>query len=294
MRIPKLEFRGKPCILARDLGVLLGYVRYGRCFVNRVTNGFSKHLVRGVDYEIVQGEDLVNLKDLNEGQSRYSSKTTVIYWPGGVAKVCKRSRKPADAQVVLSILEEGFRSKPAQLLLPLENKENNLQAAPQPTEQPDKTNNEMLFRCAEGLKALGSLGETVALRVYLDILERNGVVIHAPPQAPPPPPQPKEEQSTNWGLWETPEAIGVSAGVDKTVVGNVISNLGLRGNVPEMSMEYVGTYWADGKKRKERTTMYIYSPTAVKKIREQLLRSKKPLSRVVVSSTNRKKTGEER
>lgn len=95
--VTTVVYKGKPCMVAADLGLALGYGSGGRKIKDRLRE-WGDELESGVDYDVLEGQDLADFKALSgvgpkSGPSRAPSLT--ILYESGVHLVCIKTEKPA-------------------------------------------------------------------------------------------------------------------------------------------------------------------------------------------------------
>lgn len=88
-------FRGKPCIIAKELGELLGYTVEG---FQRTLKNWDDELIQGVDIDVLRGDELREFRDVLEGTAKMAvasaSQLTVLF-ESGFDLVLVKTEKPA-------------------------------------------------------------------------------------------------------------------------------------------------------------------------------------------------------
>lgn len=88
-------FRGKPCVIAKELGEMLGYTVEG---FQRTLKNWDDELIQGVDVDVLRGDDLREFRDVLEGTAKMAvasaSQLTVLY-ETGFDLVLIKTEKPA-------------------------------------------------------------------------------------------------------------------------------------------------------------------------------------------------------
>lgn len=117
--IPIYRHRGRPCVLAVELGAALGYCMRGRGLVASIRAASTWGLTVGHDHDVVRDAELIefraaNCSDLHVRSPFRGSGLTVLYQPGA-HRVCALSTKRPDAKrlgVTLSVamMREATRS----------------------------------------------------------------------------------------------------------------------------------------------------------------------------------------
>jgi hypothetical protein len=90
-------FHGKPCIIAQDLGQLLGYSGDGRSLVELFRNKWKQEFVVGRDIQKLTGEALREFKEIARrglGPRRAHVNKLTILTESGMDLVCMTTDKP--------------------------------------------------------------------------------------------------------------------------------------------------------------------------------------------------------
>lgn len=94
--ITTLVFRDRPAIIATEVGRALGYASNGKKLITRMGE-WGDELVKGTDYDVLEGADLADFKALlgddPKNGSSFSSRLTILY-ESGLHLVCLKTEKP--------------------------------------------------------------------------------------------------------------------------------------------------------------------------------------------------------
>ncbi len=91
-------FRGRPCVIAADVGRVLGYADDGKRLVDRLRSDWFDELIPARDIDTLRGDDLREFKDATRltpesGVSGNVPSLTILY-ESGVDLVCIKTDKP--------------------------------------------------------------------------------------------------------------------------------------------------------------------------------------------------------
>lgn len=94
--ITTIQYRGRPCWIAREVGQALGYDHGGHRFVNQVLGRWADELVEESDYMIVRGNELAALKDFvgTDLVPSKSNRELLLLFESGLHLACLRTTKP--------------------------------------------------------------------------------------------------------------------------------------------------------------------------------------------------------
>jgi prophage antirepressor-like protein len=106
--ITTLEYDGRPCWIAREIGAAMGYVQNGKRLVDRVRSDWSADFIKDRDYTILHGQNLKDfaklIHDGTESVPRRShlgtdpvpshSKHLMLLFESGIHLACLRTNKP--------------------------------------------------------------------------------------------------------------------------------------------------------------------------------------------------------
>jgi prophage antirepressor-like protein len=104
-----IQYKGRPCWVAREIGTALGYSHGGKRLANKVTGAWADEFVAGHDYEVLDGEDLASFKAVaEEGTESVPSFTSsaVILYESGVHLACIKTDKPAGKRLRRHLVED--------------------------------------------------------------------------------------------------------------------------------------------------------------------------------------------
>lgn len=104
-----IQYKGRPCWVAREIGTALGYSQGGKRLVTNVTNDWSDEFVAGHDYEVLTGEDLASFKAVaepgTESVPSFASSAIILY-ESGVHLACIKTDKPAGKRLRRHLVED--------------------------------------------------------------------------------------------------------------------------------------------------------------------------------------------
>ena len=112
-------FRGRLCVVATDLGRVLGYAEKGRSIVAVIRKQWAGEMVLGQDYDVLRGADLREfLLIVQDGEADSPSRRArlMILYESGVDLVCLRTDKPLGRKLrrflVAEVLPKLRRGEP--------------------------------------------------------------------------------------------------------------------------------------------------------------------------------------
>lgn len=83
--LPSYVFRGRPCWIAAEAGVVAGYAE-GRHFVDQIRGDWREDFRAGRDFELLRGQALKEFRGVSgespESSSRFAGRLLVLYEPG--------------------------------------------------------------------------------------------------------------------------------------------------------------------------------------------------------------------
>lgn len=95
------SFRGRPCVIAADVGRALGYGDEGKGLVETITKNWLDEMIEGTDYMVLTNDDLREFKTTFEDTDESSASSNVVYaarlmilFEPGVNLVCIKTEKP--------------------------------------------------------------------------------------------------------------------------------------------------------------------------------------------------------
>lgn len=91
------SFRGETCIVAADLGRVLGYADDGKSLVEVITKHWADELIEGRDFEVLTGSYLRDFKAIlgdADGRSASFTARLMVLTESGVDVVCIKTEKP--------------------------------------------------------------------------------------------------------------------------------------------------------------------------------------------------------
>ncbi|KYF51907.1 hypothetical protein BE04_18835 [Sorangium cellulosum] len=102
-------FRGRPCMVAADVGRALGYADDGKALVEVMKKHWADELLPGKDMEVLSGYELREfkalLKDTDEKSASFSARVTVLY-ESGFDLVCVKTEKPLGKKLRRHLADE--------------------------------------------------------------------------------------------------------------------------------------------------------------------------------------------
>ena len=63
-QVTTIQYKGRPCWIAADVGRLLGYSKNGSRLVSKITKKWRKEILPGRDFVILKGQELADFKAL--------------------------------------------------------------------------------------------------------------------------------------------------------------------------------------------------------------------------------------
>ena len=260
----------RPCWLARDVGVLLGYSHEGGRLVNKVSGEWGDEFVAGQDHLLLDGEllrDFRRLVDDTESVSIRGKRSLMVLFESGVNLACMLTRKPLGRRLRRWLAEEvlpalrrtGRYEVPAVPRVELRLlREERLRMR----EERLRDQEERLVRggkacavreAADRAFAAGAIDEVTRAAHYVSAAEM--VVGHALPALRPSLPE----------VWLTPTQIGERLGVSRQRVGLAITALGLRAVQPGVARKVQATTATQ-----KVVESWQYAPAVVERVRRHL------------------------
>ncbi len=270
--ITTLTYKDQPAWIAREIGSAIGYSHGGKRFANKVTGDWSDEFLLGIDYIVVEGDDLAAFKAADElGTESVPSRTRslVLLFESGLHLGLIKTRKPVGQRLrrflveqvmpqlaragryrpELQLAEDGalaarcaaLAGRELRVLRPLPRDDRRLQVA-------------TLQRTITTLHELGTIGDELRSTFEVVAAEiatgRNLAML-----------KPATEDD-----WQSPSEIASRLGVTANRVGRTITALELRGNKPGLARAVLNK----AKGHDKTVTSYIYSPVAVVLIEARL------------------------
>lgn len=120
---------GRPCLVASSAGRALGYASEGRALADVIRREWSAEMIRGRDFDVLEGEDLREFKAraaLTEERSvSANARSLMVLYESGWDIVCTKTEKPEGVRLrrfivenVLPKLRRGMAVEPIAPALP--------------------------------------------------------------------------------------------------------------------------------------------------------------------------------
>ena len=107
--ITTLEYDGRPCWVAREIGAAMGYVDDGKRLVTRIRGEWSSELIVGKDYKLVQGKELAEFRAFFKGTDSVPLKSNrgfILLFESGIHLACLKTNKPIGRRLRRFIVDE--------------------------------------------------------------------------------------------------------------------------------------------------------------------------------------------
>ena len=103
-------FRGRPCVVAAELGKLLGYSDEGRDLSDCITKKWTPEMLAGRDFDVLEGDDLRQFKAFlslrDPGSLSRNARACVVVYERGVDLISTRTDKPWGASLRAYLVDE--------------------------------------------------------------------------------------------------------------------------------------------------------------------------------------------
>ncbi|WP_438006420.1 hypothetical protein WME89_48880 [Sorangium sp. So ce321] len=208
-------FRGRPCMVAADVGRALEYADEGKALVEVMKKQWGDELLPGKDMEVLTGEELREFKgiiSLTEGTSVSRAPAITVLYESGFDLVCIKTEKPLGkklrrhlADVVMPKLRRGETIGPAA-----------------PAASLEWSPEALVVRKADLLLKFVSLMSPAVSQEAKDAILANGSALLTGQRL-----APLLPAMANDG-WKRPSEIAEELGVSANAVGRAISALGFR------------------------------------------------------------------
>ena len=263
----------RPCWLARDVGVLLGYSHGGKRLANKVAGEWAEEFVANTDFLRLDGKLLSSFKLLLEGTDSVPSMTNsslTVLFESGVNLASMLTRKPLGRRLRRWLAEEvlpalrrtGRYEVPAAEHAPRVELRQLREERLRMREERLRDQEERLVRsgkagavreAADRAFAAGAIDEISLAAHYVSAAEM--VLGHALPGLQPSLPE----------AWLTPTQIGERLGVSAQRVGLAITALGLRAVQPGIARKVQATT-----ANQKVVESWQYAPAVVEQVRRHL------------------------
>ncbi len=282
MPLTTLTYKGQPSWIAAEVGRLLGYCNNGSRLVGKISGEWANEIIEGRDFVVLRDRELADFKAIFRGIPEsvipFSSQIMLLFEPG-LYGVCLKTNKPVGVRlrdyIKTEILPQVMRDGaylPERQVVNGQIEERSLSpstadrklAIAQQREQRLRDQLDLKARSFENkvtkelvktLKAAGHVSKEIVTTYEICAAEAG---LHRDLSALKPPTPDLD--------WQSPTMIADRLGVLSQRVGRVITELGLRDNIPGLSKAIVNKA-----QHCERTmTSYLYSPEAVRQIKQAI------------------------
>jgi len=279
--LPTIMYKGRPCWIARQVGVVLEYGNGGKGFVDLISREWKYEFEVGRDFVILKGKELAELKRVfkeggdyrhscTESNSAYKyANSLMLLFESGVHLASIKTEKPIGKRLRRFIADEVMpqlarkgmympsgvdneakkegisESLAGRRLLLDEAKESRLDR---------HMRSQALRFLVKVLKKIKHVAEDVVASYEIASVEEalgsdfSGL---KPPMG---------------DAWESQTEIAKRLGVTPMRVGLAITSLGLRGEIPDLAKCVLNK----SKSSNKTVTSYVYSPVAAKRIEEKV------------------------
>lgn len=97
--INAIDFRGRRCVVAREVGAALGYAQDGKRFATQITGRWSDDMRKGEDYDLLEDDVLAGIKEESTATVPSFVSSCIILYESGVHKALLRTTKPAGVRI---------------------------------------------------------------------------------------------------------------------------------------------------------------------------------------------------
>jgi len=279
--LPTIMYKGRPCWIARQVGVVLEYGNGGKGFVVLICREWKDEFEVGHDFVILKGKELAELKRVfkeggdyrhscTESNSAYKyANSLMLLFESGVHLASIKTEKPIGKRLRRFIADEVMPQLARKGMYMPSGVDN--EAKKEGISESLAGRRLLLDEAKES--RLDRQMRSQALRFLVKVLKKTKHVAEDVVAS-------YEIASVEEALgsdfsclkslmsdaWESPTDIAKRLGVTPMRVGLVITSLGLRGEIPDLAKGVLNK-----SKSSNRTVIsYVYSPEAVKKIKEKI------------------------
>lgn len=271
-----LNIHGRDGWIARQVGEAIGYAQRGKRFATKITGDWANEFIQGRDYDLITGKELEAFKALffkGTGSVPLTSpRGMLVLYESGLNLALVKTRKPLGVELRRFLADEvmpqlartGSYTPEVTASEPVEELEGQRERRLQVQADTARRRVELMERQAKAdairdtVRQLHELGQIDAATVAAYEVRAAELITGADltPLRPAGP-----------GNWLTPKQIGWKLGTTAYTIGRVITELGLREDVPGLARSY--PYWLPH--RDEPVRCFAYSPEAVRRIEAVLL-----------------------
>ncbi len=108
-----IQYQGRPCWIANEIGTALGYAHGGRRLIQSVTKNWRREFAPGTDYLILKGKELKDFKslladdtDLVSSKLEQSRRGIMLLFETGLYLVVQKTEKPAGVRLRRFLAED--------------------------------------------------------------------------------------------------------------------------------------------------------------------------------------------